>query len=212
MISSILEEKLIVILRGIKKEHLIDLVTAMYNGGVRLVELAYSANGSVSDEETAYNIKLLHNEFLGKMHVGAGTVLTKKQVRLTKEAGGEFIISPDCNGDVIRMTRQLDMVSIPGCFSPTEMQQAHLHGADFIKLFPASAFDAKYVKAVTSPLSHLRLLAVGGIDLNNIMEYKKAGICGFGIGSNLIDKKLIESGKYSKITELTDKYVTLIKE
>ena len=211
LIKKIEEEKLIVILRGIKKEHLLDLTNAMYAGGVRLLEITYSANGSVSDEETAENIKLLHDTFLGKMSIGAGTVLTEKQVRLTKEAGGEFIISPDCNKDVIQLTKSLGMISMPGCLTPSEMQQAHLYGADFVKLFPASAFNTSYIKAVKAPLSHIKMLAVGGVDLNNIAEYKKAGICGFGIGSNITDKKLIENGEYGKITELAKEYVRLIQ-
>ena len=100
IIKKIEAEKLIVILRGIKKEHLINVTNAMYEGGVKLLEITYSANGSVSDEETAENIKLLHDAFGDKMSIGAGTVLTEKQVRLTKEAGGEFIISPDCNKEI----------------------------------------------------------------------------------------------------------------
>lgn len=212
IIKKIEEEKLIVILRGIKKEHLLDLTNAMYEGGVRLLEITYSANGNVSDEETAENIRLLHDAFGEKMSIGAGTVLTEKQVRLTKEAGGEFIISPDCNKEVIQLTKKLGMVSMPGCFTPTEIQQAHLYGADFIKLFPASAVNPSYIKAVKAPLSHIKLLAVGGIDLNNIPAYKKAGVCGFGIGSNITDKKLIENGEYQTIKGLAEQYVRLIKE
>ena len=81
IIKKIEAEKLIVILRGIKKEHLINVTNAMYEGGVKLLEITYSANGSVSDEETAENIKLLHDAFGDKISIGAGTVLTEKQVR-----------------------------------------------------------------------------------------------------------------------------------
>ncbi len=211
IIKKIEEEKLIVILRGIKKDKLLALTQAMYDGGVRLLEVTYSANGSVSDEETAENIKFLSENFKDKMYIGAGTVLTEKQVRLTKEAGGKFIISPDCNVNIIKLTKQLDMISMPGCFSPTEIQQAHLSGADFIKLFPASELGIGYIKAIKAPLSHVKFLAVGGINLTNIDEFKKANICGFGIGSNITDKKLIENGEFDKITTLAKQYVDLIK-
>ena len=113
VIETISKEKVIVILRGIESDKLIPLTNAMYDGGVRLLEVTYSANGTVRDEETAQNIRMLVDEFKDRMYIGAGTVLTEKQVKLTKEAGGEFIISPDANPEIIRKTRELEMVSIP---------------------------------------------------------------------------------------------------
>lgn len=208
----ILEHKMIVILRGIEKEKIIPVAEAMYEGGVRLIEITYSADGKVSDEETAEYIKILTQHFEDKMEIGAGTVLSTKQAILTKQAGGKFIISPDANTEVIRKTKQLDMVSVPGAYTPTEIQAAHIAGADFVKLFPVVALGSDYVKAVKAPLSHIKFLAVGGVGLNNIEEYKKAGVCGFGIGSNIVDKKALEENDYDKITQLAKKYIEIIKK
>ncbi|MBQ2734978.1 MAG: 2-dehydro-3-deoxyphosphogluconate aldolase, partial [Clostridia bacterium] len=105
LIEIIRQEKLIVIVRGIKREKLIPLTEAMYQGGVRLLEVTYSANGSVSDEETAENIQMLQDRFGEKMYIGAGTVLTEKQVELTQKAGGRFIISPNTKKNIISQTR-----------------------------------------------------------------------------------------------------------
>ena len=102
VLESILENKIVVIVRGVEKENLIPLAQAMYDGGIRLLEITYDATGKVTDEETAENIKMLSEYFEGKMYIGAGTVLTKKQVLLTKESGGKFIISPDANEEVIK--------------------------------------------------------------------------------------------------------------
>ena len=145
------------------------------------------------------------------MYVGAGTVLTKKQVELTQKAGGKFIISPDAYPEVIEATRGLGMVSIPGAVTPTEMQIAHRAGADFIKLFPAANFGISYLKNIKAPLSHLKILAVGGINEENILEYQKAGACGFGMGSNIVRKDLIEKGDYAQITQLAKTLVSKIK-
>lgn len=183
LISLIEKEKLIVIVRGVEREKLIPLAKALYEGGVRLMEITYDASDTVSDETTAENIALLAESFRGRMYIGAGTVLTEKQVALTKDAGGCFIISPDTNDAVIRKTRELDMVSIPGALTPTEVMAAHRAGADFVKLFPAGALGASYLRAITAPLSHIRFLAVGGIHAQNIAEYRRAGACGFGVGS-----------------------------
>lgn len=211
VIDTILKEKIIVIVRGIDKEKLVPLTNAMYEGGIRLLEVTYSADGSVSDEKTAESIEMLAKEFKDRMYIGAGTVLNEKQVELTKQAGGKFIISPDTCPNIIQKTRELEMVSIPGALTPTEIQSAHRAGADFVKVFPVTNMGPSYIKAVTAPLSHIKLLAVGGVNENNMSDYLDAGVCGFGLGSNIIDKKLIASNDYDAITALAAKYTAVIK-
>lgn len=211
VIDLIKKEKIIVIVRGVEKDKLIPLANAMYNGGIKLLEVTYSANGSTADEDTAENIRMLSEHFKDKMYIGAGTVLSEKQVELTKSAGGKFIISPDTCPDVIKKTRALEMVSMPGALTPTEIQAAHKSGADFVKLFPAANMGTDYVKAVSAPLSHIKLLAVGGINERNMADYLKVGICGFGIGSNIVDKKMVANGDFNAITELAQKYTDVIK-
>ena len=212
IIKAIENEKLVVIVRGIERKDLIPLAEAMYAGGVRLLEITYSADGSTSDEETADRIKMLAERFDGRMYIGAGTVLTEKQVELTAAAGGRFIISPDTNEAVIKKTSYLGLVSMPGALTPTEIQTAHKAGADFVKVFPAGNLGVEYVKSVKAPLSHIKMLAVGGINLESIPDYKKIGISGFGLSSNIIDKKKVEAGDFASITALAEKYVNLIKD
>jgi len=211
IIQKILEEKLIVIVRGLEKDKMIPLAEAMYEGGIRLIEVTYSANGSIPDEVTAECIRSIQEHFGGKMLVGAGTVLNEKQVEMTKAAGGSFIISPNVKEAVIKKTRELDMVSMPGAHTPTEIEDAHEMGADFVKLFPVSTLGPEYVKAVCAPLSHIRLLAVGGVDHNNLKDYLKVGVCGFGMASNIVDKKMVAEGNYAGITELARCYVEAVK-
>lgn len=211
LIEMVENEKIIVIVRGIESEKLIPLAEAMYSGGIRFLEITYSADGSVSDEKTAENIKMLSEHFEGRMYIGAGTVLTERQVELTKEAGGKFIISPDTNPAVIKKTKEIGMVSMPGALTPSEIQLAHRSGADFVKLFPITNLGAAYVKAVKAPLSHIKFLAVGGVDESNILEYLGLGVCGFGIGSNIVSKKLVDENNYEAITELARKYVSAVK-
>ena len=206
IIKSIEANKIITIVRGVAKEKLIPLAQAMYDGGIRLMEITYDAKGVVSDEDTAKSIELLAHHFDGKMHIGAGTVITQKQVELTKKAGGGFIISPDTYAAVIEKTREIQMVSIPGALTPTEIQAAHRYGADFVKMFPITNLGIQYVKAVKAPLSYIKLLAVGGITEKNIKEYLNAGISGFGIGTNIVNKKMIENNEFDKICELAKTY------
>lgn len=212
IIQAIEREKLIVIVRGVAREKLLPLACALYDGGVRLMEITYSANGAVSDKETAENIRFLSEKMQGKMHVGAGTVLTEEQVELTARAGGQFIISPDTCPAVIQKTRELGLVSLPGAITPSEITTAHKNGADFIKLFPVSAFGISYVKAIKAPLSHVRLLAVGGIDEHNLSAYLSAGVLGFGVGTNIVDKRLIEQNDWAGITALAKKYTVALQK
>jgi len=212
IIQTIEKEKIITIVRGVEREKLVLLAEAMYKAGIRLLELTYDATGEVSDDQTAKNIEMLAEHFAGKMYIGAGTVVTEKQVELTKAAGGLFIISPDTSRAVIEKTRELEMVSMPGALTPTEIQNAHRYGADFVKLFPVTSLGVNYVKAIKAPLSHIKLLAVGGINECNMSDYLKAGISGFGIGSNIVDKKLIEANDFSKITQLAEKYTRVIAQ
>ena len=210
-ISAIEKEKLIVIVRGVEREHLIPLAEAMYAGGVRLMEITYDASEKVSDEEIAENIAMLTSHFGDRMIIGAGTVLTEYQVDLTMKAGGRFIISPNTDRDVIWRTRVMEMVSIPGALTPTEVQTAHTWGADFVKLFPIGSMGTDYLKAISAPLSHVRFLAVGGIDQTNVKTYLKAGAKGFGIGSGIVKKEWLHDGNYAEITKLAREYVLAIE-
>ena len=206
VINKILEEKIVVIVRGIDSDKIIPLAEAMYEGGIRALEITYNASDMSENAEVAGNIQKLVDHFGDKMIIGAGTVLTTEQVELTKAAGGKFIISPNVNKKVIERTCALDMVSIPGALTPTESVDAHEAGADFVKLFPITNLGSGYVKAMRAPLSHIRFLGVGGINENNMEEYLKAGVCGFGIGSNIVNKKLLETENYAAITELACMY------
>lgn len=200
IIKDIEKNKIIVIMRGFTEEQLINSVDAMEKGGIRLVEVTFDQAKTVSDEATAANIRALKNHFDGKVIIGAGTVMTEEQVELAYKAGAEFIISPDCYEGVIRKTRELGMVSIPGVFTPTEAANAHRYGADFAKLFPNSEVKISYLKALAVPLSHIKFLAVGGVNSDNMKEYLDAGAKGIGIATAIADKKSIFNGDYAEIT------------
>lgn len=201
IIKDVEQNKIIVILRGFTTEQLIKTVDAMYEGGIRLVEVTFDQSGKTPDEVTAANIRTLNGHFKGKVRFGAGTVMTEEQVELAFKAGAEFIISPDCYEPVIRKTRELGMVSMPGAITPTEAANAHRFGADFVKLFPNSEVEISYLKALITPLSHIKFLAVGGVNHENLPEYLKAGAVGFGVATAIADKKAIFAGDYEAVTE-----------
>ncbi len=211
VIQTIEQEKIIVIVRGVERSKLIPLAEAMYSGGIRLLEITFDADGRVSDDETAEGVGALVEHFKNRMYIGAGTVLNVEQVRRVKEAGGSFIISPQIDRAVIEETRRLQLVSMPGALTPSEICAADAYGADFVKVFPAGCLGAGYIKAIRAPLSHIRLTAVGGIDDQNMADYIRAGVSGFGVGTNIVNKKMLHDNDYEGLTQLAGRYVAAAK-
>ncbi|GEM_PF-46045 len=212
LVQQILQEKLIAIVRGVDREQLLPTLEALYAGGVRLAEITYSADGATPDEEIADQIRLACTYFAGRMIIGAGTVLTEKQVWLTKLAGGRFIISPNTDPDIIRATYRVGLVSIPGALTPTEVAAADAAGADFVKLFPAGSMGPDYFKDLSAPLSHVKLLAVGGVTADQFTAFAAAGAVGFGISSSLVRRDLIAAGDFEALTENARQYVAAAQE
>lgn len=210
VIADINRYKIIAIVRGITGETLVKTAEALYEGGIRLLEITFDQTGKIPASETAEMIADLCRRFEGRMRIGAGTVMTAEQVRTAAAAGAEYMISPDTSREVIEETKRLGAVSIPGALTPTEVATAYAYGADFVKLFPAGELGLSYIKAIRAPLSHIPMLAVGGVNETNMGEFLGAGLAGFGIGSNIVSKKLIEKGDFAALTALAKQYTEQI--
>lgn len=211
VINLILEEKIIAIVRGAEPEQCKAVAKALYAGGIRLMEITYDQKRPESWQATANAIGALAREYEGRMFVGAGTVTCTELVELTAKAGGAFIISPDTDVEVIRKTRELGLVSMPGAMTPSEIKIAHNAGADFVKLFPVGNLGASYLKAVKAPLSHIKIMAVGGVNEDNAAEFIKAGAVGLGVGGNLAKKAWIEAGEFDKLTAAAQALVEAVR-
>lgn len=211
VIQQIQQEKIIAIVRGVGAEQCMKVADALYAGGIRLMEVTFDQKNPDSFRDTAKAIEAIGKAYEGRMLVGAGTVTTPELVELTAEFGGKYIISPDVNVEVIRRTRELGLVSLPGAMTPSEVMTAHNAGADFVKLFPAGNLGTAYVKAIRAPISHVKLLAVGGINEDNVADFLRAGMLGAGVGGNLANKKWIEAGEFDKITQTARKLLEAVK-
>ncbi len=211
IIAQVEAEKIIAIVRGVSPEKCLLVAEALYAGGIRLMEVTFNQKDPASFQDTADAIRAISEKYEGKMQVGAGTVTTPELVEMAAAAGAKYIISPDTNVDVIRRTRELGLVSMPGALTPSEIMTAHRAGADFVKLFPISDLGPSYVKAVRAPISHVKLLAVGGINEKNIADYMAVGVMGAGVGGNLANKTWIDNGEFEKITEVARQMVAAVK-
>lgn len=201
VISEILKHKIIAIVRGLEQKQAVALADALYEGGVRLIEVTFDQR-SQEHSATTEAISCIRERFGDKMHVGAGTVLSLQQLEQARQAGAEFIISPNVDRAVIEKTRELELVSLPGALTPTEIVTAYACGADMVKVFPAASMPVSYLKDISAPLPHIPLLAVGGVNAENMMQFLKAGAKGVGVGGSLVNKALIEKGDMAGITAL----------
>ena len=199
--SVVRDRKIIAIIRGFAPDTCLRLAEAYAAGGIALVEVTFNQREPESWKDTAAAIRAIRERFMPSVRVGAGTVLTEDQLSMCEDAGGEFMITPNVNGSLIRECVRRGLVAMPGALTPTEAVAAHEAGAGFVKIFPAAAFGAGYVKALVAPLSHIPFLAVGGIGSDNVAEFLKAGCVGAGIGGNLTNREWIAAGEWNKIED-----------
>jgi 2-dehydro-3-deoxyphosphogluconate aldolase/(4S)-4-hydroxy-2-oxoglutarate aldolase len=207
----ILEDRIIAIVRGADEGLVLPLGEALLAGGITMVEITFNQAKPDSFDATLRGIAKLREHFGDRLLAGAGTVLSEAQVDMARDAGALYIVSPNTNPAVIRRTRDLGLVSLPGALSPGECLDAHDAGADFVKLFPASVLGTAYLKAIRAPLSHIRFLAVGGIDETNAAAFIGAGALGLGVGGNLVNKEWMAAGQWEKITDLARRLVKAVK-
>jgi 2-dehydro-3-deoxyphosphogluconate aldolase/(4S)-4-hydroxy-2-oxoglutarate aldolase len=201
-LQHILHHKIVAIVRGMPPGDLLPIAEALYAGGIRSLEVTLNSSGALEI------IGQLSHVMQDKMQIGAGTVLSATEAEEAVKAGARFIISPNVDVDTIKMTKQLGIISIPGAFTATEIVLAHKTGADIVKIFPATG-NVDYIKNLRGPLPHIRLMPTGGVGLENIAEFKKAGAVAYGIGSTLINPRSEMTDAYLK--ELTTKAKQLVE-
>ena len=172
-----LDSGLVAILRTKSQAEAHDIATALVAAGIKLIEFTTTTPGALNlVEEFSANSSLI---------VGLGTALTKDHVNAGKKAGAKFIISPHTDEEVIKATKAADLISIPGVASPTDIGNAIKYGADALKFFPASSLGPNYLKAVREPFPGQIWMATGGISVESVGEWMKAGCTALGIGSPL---------------------------
>ncbi len=210
IVSFIKENMIVAIARRVSPQRIVETAKALEKGGIRLLEITFDQSSPTCIEDTAASISAVKEALGERMCVGAGTVISEEQAVAAHNAGADFALAPDTNVSVIRTVKELGMVSVPGAFTPSEILTAWNAGADIVKLFPAGNLGLPYLKAIRGPISHVPLMAVGGVDENNAESFLRSGFCSCGIGSNLVRNDLINAGKYDEITALAAKYASIV--
>ena len=176
------------------------------------MEVTYNQSAPETWKDTANGIEAVEKEFGDRLLVGAGTVITLEQVSMTYNAGGHYLVTPTTQPEIIRAGKALGLGLYPGAFTPSEILAAYEAGADAVKVFPASCLGPGYIKAIRAPLSHIPLMAVGGVNEKNAADFMKAGCVGLGVGGNLVNKEWIRNGEWEKITALAKEFKKAVAE
>ena len=170
------------------------VVDAIAEGGVRAIEVTMTVPGAVD------LIRTLAASLPKDILLGAGTVTTADTARAVIDAGARYVVSPVFRREVIAACHERNVAAAPGCFTPTEILDAHECGADVVKVFPATALGPQFIKDVRAPLPQVRLMPTGGVSLDNAGDWIRAGAIAVGVGSALLDTKAIEEGRLDVLT------------
>jgi len=174
-----------------KLRHVID---ALAEGGVRAIEVTMTVPNAVA------LIEQLAPALPSTILLGAGTVTDGDTARAVIDAGARFVVGPVFCRDVMDVCRERNVAVAPGCFSPTEIFEAHRLGADIVKVFPATSLGPQYLKDLRAPMPQLKLMPTGGVTLDNAGDWIRAGAVAVGAGSALLDSAAIESNRLDVIT------------
>ena len=180
-------------------------MAAAVEGGFRVIEFTLNTPGAL---ELITQFRSMDESLL----VGAGTVMTPQAAKEAVNAGAQFIVSPVCDSAVIREAGEMGVVSIPGTQTPTEMQNAHEAGADFVKLFPAPTNVAEYIRYILGPQPHLKIFPTSGVILDNMLEVLEAGAAGVGFVGPLFNLQSMRNRNFDDIRERAEKIVALLAD
>lgn len=204
ILEGLLRNGVFAVIRMPDQEKLLRTVEAISKGGVKNIEITMTV------PKAAEAIAKMRKHFDKDIIIGAGTVATTENADEVITAGAQFVVSPMLNLDVVAKCKHENIPIAPGCYTPTEIYTGWNAGADIVKVFPATSLGPSYFKDVLAPFPFLKLMPTGGVSIENVGEWVKAGAVAVALGSNLLDKTAIADGKFEILTEkakrLTDNF------
>src|SRR5262245_27008064 len=202
----VLDGGIVAVVRSPDSQQLVDVCRALADGGVTTCEITMTVPDALDV------VRRVRSELGDRVLLGAGTILDPETARAALLAGGEYVVAPTLNVDVIRLCHRYDKLVMPGAFTPTEILTAWEAGADIVKVFPADVVGPAFFKAMRGPLPQIRLMPTGGVDLTTAAAFLKAGACCLGVGGQLVDPKAVAAGDFGRIRDLARQYVAIVRE
>lgn len=171
----------------------VAVAAAVHAGGIRLIEVTLTTAGALDA------VGAVREAGPEGLVVGIGSVRTPAEAAAAVDAGAAYLVTPATNVEVIKVARAAGVPLVCGGLTPTELDTAHQAGADYVKLFPASAVGPRYLRELLAPMPDLRIVPTGGITAANIGEFRGAGAVGVGIGSALVDQREVAAANWTEI-------------
>jgi 2-dehydro-3-deoxyphosphogluconate aldolase/(4S)-4-hydroxy-2-oxoglutarate aldolase len=207
ILSAILEIGIVPVVRTETADGAIRAIEAVHRGGIRVAEITMTVPGAIRALEK------VADKFGGQIVLGAGTVLDPETARACILAGAEFIVTPNLNPATIEMAKRYSKVITPGALTPTEVVTAWQAGGDAIKIFPCSAVGgAKYIKALRAPFPQIEMIPTGGVNLETVGDFIRAGACAVAVGAELIDGANIRAEHYEVFEERAKQFLEAIRK
>jgi len=205
LIKELYKHQLMVAVRTETPEQAYRAALACIEGGIKFIEITFSVPDAA--------------EVIGKLsadprvEVGAGTVLNGGDVKKALSAGARYIVSPNFDEEVVKLTKKEGAVSVPGACTPTEIYRAYKAGGDVIKLFPfAEIGGLDFLRVIRGPFPHINYMLCGGVKLDNIAGYLSARAAGILVGSAILRRDLIEASDWPSISAIARKFVETVEE
>lgn len=205
VIKRIINTGIIAVVRAKTPEQAVKIAEAVKAGGIDTIEITMTVPGAI-DVIRQMKKNYQNHEVL----VGAGTILDAETARLAMLSGAEFFVSPSFSPETVKLCNRYRKVIMAGAMTVKEVIEVMESGADFVKLFPGNAFGPSMVRAILGPLPYAQLVPTGGVSLENVGEWIKAGCTAVGVGGELT--KGAESGNYKEVEETARKFVEAVNE
>ncbi|WP_090644508.1 bifunctional 4-hydroxy-2-oxoglutarate aldolase/2-dehydro-3-deoxy-phosphogluconate aldolase [Paenibacillus sp. UNC496MF] len=205
MLERLQREKIVAIFRGIEDRHADRAAEALLDGGIALMEVTMNTAGA------AGMIGRWQDKYGERAGIGAGTVLDLDMAKEAVAAGARFLISPNLDETVVDYGLKHGVPVWPGVMTPTEIVRAWKAGAEAVKIFPMGTLGWKYLAEIRAPLDRIPMLATGGVDLDNLADYFKAGASAVGMGSKLVNLEWVRDGRFDLLEERARQFVEAAK-
>jgi 2-dehydro-3-deoxyphosphogluconate aldolase / (4S)-4-hydroxy-2-oxoglutarate aldolase len=204
-IQRLINPGVIAVVRARQSAQVLPLSRALLAGGVIAIEITLTTPNAVEAiRETASALG-------AEAFIGVGTVLDTASCVAAISAGARFVVSPVLRPELVPIAHAGGCPIMLGAYTPTEAQQAHEAGADFVKIFPADGLGPAYIKALRAPLPHLRIVPTGGVDLNTAPAFLEAGCAALGVGSSLVSNQILDANAWSELTSLARAFVQRVQ-
>lgn len=205
VLETIKREKLVPVIRTTNTDDARKAVEVLFDCGIKVFEITMTVPNAIDliAELSAENEEIL---------IGAGTVLDKDQAEECIRAGAQFIVSPAFDLETVMLCRKNEIAVMPGAITPTEVLTAHKAGADCVKVFPCDAMGgAKYLKTLKTLFPEIEMMPTGGVNLETIGDFFRAGAFAVGVGTDLVDAKAIRQGNEEIVIEQAKKYLLIVE-